>query len=75
MSNTFEEIGVKLNSTSNFENFEMFISKQVDSGKEEFYFTLFGWKDRKRLQFDFEELSREELEEIKLAIELILECE
>lgn len=76
MEAEFEEIGVTLKASNFFCNFEMFISRQKeDQGEEEFYFTLFGWKDGKRLQFDFEELSRREIEEIKIAIELLLETE
>ena len=74
METDFDDISVTLKATSSFENFEMFIARQKEEkGEEEFYFTLFGWKDEKRLQFDFEELSRKELEEIKLGIELILD--
>lgn len=39
---------------------------------DEYYFTLCGVFDDQHIQIDFEEMTREKLEELKLQIELIL---
>ncbi len=41
--------------------------------KGEYFFTIFGRRKGKRIQFDFNVLTREELEDLKSAIELTLE--
>jgi len=68
-----DDISVNLSSDNVCENVKMSITRQVQDGGEEFFFTLHGTKDGKRIQYDFNELKRSELEDISIAISLLLE--
>ena len=65
----FEDISIPMA----FEECKVFISRQVDTiDGEEFWLTVI---DKKENQFDGKCIKREELEELKLAIEMMLEIE
>ena len=58
---------------SDGEEYKMALSRQVDNGREEFWFTVFGSHKGKPIQFDFNSMPREKLEDMRAAIDLILE--
>ncbi len=55
------------------DEYSMALSRQVDDGREEFWFTVHGRHDGKPVQFTFDVMDRSELEDMRAAIDLILE--
>ncbi len=57
---------------SDGDEFIMSLSGQIVNGVEEYWFTVSGKHDRKPVQFDFDDMPRSALEDIRAAIDLIL---
>ncbi len=55
------------------DEYDMALARQVTDGKEEFWFVVYGTNEGKPVQFDFNEMGRAGLEDIRAAIDLILE--
>jgi hypothetical protein len=55
------------------DEYDMALSRQVTDGNEEFWFVVYGRIKGKSVQFDFNEMGRAGLEDIRAAIDLILE--
>ena len=55
------------------DEYDMALARQVTGGKEEFWFVVYGTNDGKPIQFDFNDMGRAGLENIRAAIDLILE--
>jgi len=70
MSNA--EIDIKLNAKNSNGDSTLWLQVQDVNGENEYYFTLCGDYKGKKIQIDFDEITKTELEEMKIAIELIL---
>jgi len=68
-----ENLVIKLQATNSSGEQVMVISRDPDE-PEEFFFTLYGVHEGKELQVDFNLMTRPELEEIKAAVDAMLEA-